>query len=211
MPDPSPSPSTRRLPILLGGVLALWNGAFALSGRFGVWLPVAAAALALDGLSLWAVPRLRRPTRPSAKAVALGVLAGVVQIVASVFLYPPIWRRVPGLWDEVNGLYRLMGHPNHWQAFAALPLVVVSEELIFRGAIQGGLEARWGRFAAVLAALAPYLLAHLASGNWALISVAAVCGLYWGLLRAATGNLWASVICHLLWDWAILVAIPLGA
>lgn len=197
--------------VLALAALALWNCAFLVAPRMGVWLPVCTAALALDGLALWSLPSLRRFTRPTMASLGVGLGAAAFQIAASVFFYPPLWKAVPGLWDAVNDLYRLLGHPNAWQASLALPFVVVSEELIYRGAMQGALEERLGRWAAAPTAVVLYLLAHLGSGNWALIALTVPCGLFWGLLRAATKSLWAPVLCHLLWDWAILVVVPLGA
>ncbi|HEY3450492.1 MAG TPA: type II CAAX endopeptidase family protein [Myxococcales bacterium] len=200
-----------RVALLAGAAFVLWNCAFLTASITGVWLPICTAAFLLDGLALWSEPSLRRVSRPALSALGLGLAAAAFQIAASLLLYPPAWKLVPGLWDAVNGLYRLLGHPNTWQAWLALPFVVLSEELIYRGALQGALEQRLGRWLAVPAAVGLYTLAHLASCNWALIALTIPCGLFWGLLRAATKSLWAPVLCHLLWDWAILVVVPLGA
>ncbi|MGC4119195.1 MAG: type II CAAX endopeptidase family protein [Myxococcales bacterium] len=196
---------------LVLALFVLWNGAFLAAPHTGVWLPICSAALVLDLAAFWAHPPLRRLSRPAPWALGLGLAAAAVQIAASIYLYPPAWKTIPGLWDSVNGLYRLLGHPNGWQAWIALPFVVVSEELVYRGAVQGLLEPKLGRWLAAPAAVVVYLLAHLGSGNWALIALTVPCGLYWGLLRAATKSLWAPMLCHLLWDWAILVVVPLGA
>lgn len=200
-----------RTALLAVAALAVWNGAFAVSARVGVWIPIALAALVLDGLALWAEPALRTPARPTRRAWGLMVAATIVQIAASYALFGPATAAIPGLWDATNDLYRLMGHPAAWQAWIALPFVVVSEEVIYRGAIQSAFTRRFGPWAGAVATLLIYAPAHLGSGSWALVGLSVACGLYWGLLRAASGGLFAPIVCHLLWDWAILVVAPLGS
>jgi len=200
-----------RFAALALAAFVLWSSAFLLSGWLGVWLAVALAALLLDLVALWAEPSLRRPSRPTLVALGVGLGAALPQIAASILLYPSAWRAIPGLWGQVNDLYRLLGYPNQWQAFVALPFVVVSEELVFRGAIQNAFAKRLGPWLAIPAAVGVYCAAHLLSGNWALVVLTIPCGLYWGFLRAATRSLWAPIVCHLLWDWAVLVVVPLGA
>ena len=137
--------------------------------------------------------------------------AGLVQILASYLLYRPAARLFTWLAGDVGDLYQILGHPTGWRAWIALPLVVVSEEVVFRGGLQGMLE-KWLRpWGAMVAACAVYAAAHIASGSWTLVGLAAICGLYWGALRAVTKSLWPGLLCHLAWDLAILVAVPLTA
>ncbi len=195
---------------LVVAVLALWNGAFLAAPLVSIWPPILGAAFLLDFVAAWAEAVL--PLKPPRRlAVGVGLAAGAAMTAASLALYPAAAKLVPGLSDAVNDLYRLLGHPQGWLAWVALPFVVVSEEVIFRGAVQGALERRLGRWPAVPAAVLVYALAHVASGSWALVALTVPCGLSWGLLRAATRSLWAPLLCHLVWDWALLVVFPLGA
>jgi membrane protease YdiL (CAAX protease family) len=199
-----------RAAIIAAGAIVAWNLAFALGPRVGgVWIPVVAAALALDALVLALTPELRRPRPPPARALLWVLGATLVQVAATYLLYRPAAALVPALAGQTTELYRLLGSPNAWQAWLALPLVVVSEELVFRGALQGRLAARLGPWLSTLGASCVYAMAHLASGSWTLVGLAMFCGLYWGALRAITRSLWPAVVCHLLWDWAILVLVPL--
>jgi membrane protease YdiL (CAAX protease family) len=199
-----------RAAILAVFALLLWNAAFALSGVWGVWVPIIAAAALIDGIALRLAPQLR-PRLPRLRALAVGAAATLVQVLVTYLLFKRAEAIVPGLREQVVVLYRLLGHPSTWQAWFALPFVAVSEEVIYRGALQSMLVPRLGRLPAVALAAMLYALAHVASASWALVAVALVCGLFWGLVRELGGSLWASVACHLVWDVLILVVVPLAA
>jgi len=196
--------------ILAVFVLLLWNAAFALSGVWGVWVPIIAAAALLDAIALRLAPPLR-PRLPGARALAVGAAATLVQVAVTYLLFRRAEAIVPGLREQVVVLYRLLGHPSAWQAWFALPFVAVSEEVIYRGALQSMLVPRLGRLPAIALAATLYALAHAASASWALVALALVCGLFWGLVRVLGGSLWAPVVCHLVWDVLILVVVPLAA
>ena len=199
------------LVLLAACVLLLWNGAFALSGAWGVWVPILVVASLLDALALRLEPALLRPKLLGLRAVGIAAAATVVQVGATYLLYRPLSVAFAPMRVEVVELYRLMGHPSAWQAWLAIPFVVASEEIIYRGALQSLIGKRTGTAIAIVLASTIYALAHVASGNWALVGVAFVCGIFWGSVRAASRSLFAPVVCHLLWDWAILVAVPLAA
>jgi membrane protease YdiL (CAAX protease family) len=67
---------------------------------------------------------------------------------------------------------------------------------------------RWGRALGIVAAAAVYAAAHWAAFNPLLALAAFGCGLYWGWLYAATGDLSAPIVSHLLWD-TLLLSFPL--
>jgi len=193
--------------------LVCWNAAFAASGALGVWLPIALAAVGLDILAVVLLPRPDLGLSKRALAWALGATA--VQVAATYLLYRPVLSAWPALRTQVAGLFDLLGHPTGTQV-ALLVFVVLSEELIYRGALQG-LLARSGRttiglsgpWASAALAVVVYSLAHVASGSWALVGFAAVCGAWWGALRVLSGGLLAPIACHLVWDVAVLVLWPL--
>jgi len=75
--------------------------------------------------------------------------------------------------------------------------------------LQDALRARAGPRAAVVLAAVAYALANLGSGTWILPLVALVLGGLWGLLAERSGGLWVSLACHILWDAALFVVVPL--
>jgi hypothetical protein len=203
-------PSRSRLAILVVAALVLWNGAFAVAGRVGIWIPIAIAALALDALSLGLEPALRRPAAPSRAALALGIGAALVQVAATYLLYAPLARALPALVPRVEALYRALGSGHTGLLLAPAVFVACSEELVFRGAIQPTLARSCPSSARVLASALVYALAHIASGEPVLVLLAFACGAFWGALRAISGSLAPGIVAHLAWDLAVMFLFPLA-
>jgi membrane protease YdiL (CAAX protease family) len=79
----------------------------------------------------------------------------------------------------------------------------ISEEAFFRGAVQGTLADRVGMTFALVLASVVFGAAHLITWTYAVI--AALIGLYLGLLWLWTGNLLMPMINHAVYDFAALV------
>ncbi|MHB8416485.1 MAG: CPBP family glutamic-type intramembrane protease [Myxococcales bacterium] len=187
--------------LLLAGFA--WLTGFALLRRFGTVLPLFAMALLAAALAL-RHREARRVLRANGRAVAVGLAAAGVQIAATYLLYPLCVRAWPPLADEVRGLQALLFHGQGRLAVGALVATMSAcEEILFRGRV---LQDRPRRV--VLAALL-YAAAHATSGSPVLIALAFGCGLYWGALRAASGSLWTSIVCHVAWDLVVMVIAPL--
>jgi hypothetical protein len=196
-----------KTPVLAVAALLCWNGAFLAVPTLGIWLSVGSAAVVLLAVSAWhGAPwadllKLRR--------VGLGLAGALVTTLACELLAGPVLAAVPPLAEQANGLYALFGKPEPWQAWGALPFIVVSEELIFRGALLEGFRGRpmwqaWGLCTGLYAA------SHLCSQSWALVGLALLFGGFWTALRIKSKNLWPGLLAHLLWDLAILVIWPLN-
>jgi len=102
------------------------------------------------------------------------------------------------------------GGPGPWTT-PLLVLTVVGEELVFRTALLLPLAAKIGPWAAVILSALFYTLAHAAAGPPLLLLAAAGAGLFWGYLHLRTGSLSATILCHLLWDIAVLAVAPYSA
>jgi membrane protease YdiL (CAAX protease family) len=108
----------------------------------------------------------------------------------------------------------------NWPWFAAIVVMgvfntVLGEELLFRGFLQGRLEALLGarRGAGFLAALLQALafgLAHAYQGPTGIL-VTGCLGLLFGLLYLRTKSLWPLVVAHGLIDTVSLLALYAGA
>lgn len=201
-------PSQRSM-LLAAAPLLLWNGAFAASGRFGIRLPICAAALALDALCLGFDPDLRRVRVPAANLLALGAAAAAAQIAATYGLFPVAVRAWPQLAPRVADLYRILGASAGAALLAPTAFVAASEELVFRGAVQGRIAHEAPAWARTLAAALLYSLSHIASGEPVLVALALACGLFWGALRAASGSLVPGLVAHLAWNAAVMFVHPL--
>ena len=90
----------------------------------------------------------------------------------------------------------------------ACVIVIVAEEVIWRGAMLQATRARFGVGAVVVAAV-PYALAQLGAASLWLGVAAFGLGVVWGALAFWRGNLVAPLIAHLLWTPAVLGLWPL--
>lgn len=212
-PAPSPAPAAAErdtraavfVALLCGGWIAgaLW------ARQVGIWIGISSAALLL-GTGVLCSRRgasVRAQLRPSRRHIAVGTIAGLVMVGATWVLFPIALRLVPQVLPETAALYGAFGQATPWK-LALMSLVILGEEVVWRGAVQGTLGRRTGRFAVVLAALA-YGAAHLPVGSLLLAVVALCCGLYWGLLAALTRSLVPPLLAHLIWDMVVLVWAPL--
>jgi membrane protease YdiL (CAAX protease family) len=196
---------------LLLGVLATWLAGAAASRWFGLWLGLGGVAIVLGAaLALVDGRRRRRPVLGvAARPVAAGLVVGVISAAVTGPLYAAVARAVPGLAAEVDRLYAHLGATSPALASLALTVVVLAEEAVWRGWVQGALERQFGANASVPLTAALYGLALAPAGSPLLVLVAFACGLVWSALRAGTRSLIAPVLAHLLWDHVVLLLAPL--
>ena len=106
--------------------------------------------------------------------------------------------------DLLESLLRpLFGKWSILQLMAISIIAGISEEALFRGAIQGSLIDRVGLIMALVLASSLFGASHLITWTYAII--AAFIGFYLGLLWIWTGNLLTPMITHAVYDFAALV------
>ena len=139
--------------------------------------------------------------RPEALDVAVGVLA-------APGLYCVFWvgdralrRLLPALAAGVGELYEVSASSRPRLVPVVVVAVGASEEMFWRGFVQ----ARAG----VLVALVGYAAVHLWERKAALVLAALVGGAAWSALFAWRETLVAPVVCHVLWDLALVLWFPL--
>jgi len=194
-------------------VLALaWLAGAALAGHYGIWLSLGSVAVFCGTLLLaFDARRLLPLLRPTAAWVALGAGVGVAMVLATRALYPVAVALMPSVAAQTARLYAAFHALSRPAAMAALVPVVVGEELVWRGAVYGALVRRWGTPLAIGLGTLVYAAAHAPVGSPLLVLIAAACGLVWSLLRAATRSLVPTLICHVVWDAAVLIIWPLAS
>ena len=82
-------------------------------------------------------------------------------------------------------------------------LAGVSEELFFRGWLQGALTIRFGIWSGILVASAIFGFAHYLSPTYAIY--AGLTGLYLGIIYQLSGNLYVVMAIHAVYDFIALV------
>ncbi|MGH7295203.1 MAG: lysostaphin resistance A-like protein [Polyangiaceae bacterium] len=199
------------------GSLAFW----VLAGGPTVLLAVVAVAWARrEGLLReWLAPRWGDFSRGVVAAVLLfGVSWAFTKIVVPVGSPREIW---------LVSLYGQIGDPRVLQARAplvgaAILVVVLGEELVWRGLVTQLLADRVGTRTAWIWAAVLYALAYvptawsLRSGTGSgagldpLLPVAALgAGLLWGAMARSFGRLAPGILAHALFDWAVVMMFPL--
>lgn len=185
-----------------------WTLAVAVASKVGIWLAVGGTAVLLGGTVLATSPVVRRQLRPDRSRILLGLATGLC-MVAATYVFAPLVHRSAVIEHDLERLYSAFRGAGTRSAALALGPVIVGEELVWRGAVQGVLEQRLRpRAAAVLAAML-YAAAHAPMGSLLLVVTALACGLLWSALRAATGSLVPSLLSHVIWDAVVLLAFPL--
>lgn len=117
-------------------------------------------------------------------------------------------------------LYLQLGDPRplrHHQAWVGVGLAVAAtmEEVVWRGWAKSMLDNLVGLRAGWIAAAVLYALAHVPT-LWALsdssvglnpvVVIAALgAGLVWSGMARVFGRLWPGIVCHALFDWAVLM------
>lgn len=180
--------------------------------QLNIWLGTGAAALTAlvllrsspkpDGDGMWQV---------TSRNVLAGVGVGVLMSLATWALYPLSGELLPQIHTEVPKLYALLRQtPGPVAAFPVLIVVVLAEELVWRGlAIDLFARGRPGARAVLLSAVV-YTFPQIAFRSPLLVVVALACGLVWGALRVQTRGLVAPLLAHLIWDLLVFVLFPVA-
>jgi uncharacterized protein len=198
------------LPVLAGTLASVaWLLAFSLGARAGHLYGVLGTLAAL--LVVWTLARsaeLRAALRPKATHVVAGLALGVITLVLTHAAFPLVARLVPGVMDEVARLYGVAQITP--AALAGVALIIVAEEVLWRGALPRALEAHVSRHAAALLATASYTAAQLGAGSWLLGLAALGLGALWMLCARLSGALVMPLLCHAVWTLGVLGFWPLA-
>ncbi len=173
------------------------------AARFVDPLPViAGVALAMAAMLVWRERGMLQPLlRVTPTIAALAILSAAAMIAVTYLAFPLLVRWFPPLAVQTQALYsRFLAQHTLAILIAGVVPVVVAEEVVWRGAFQGGF-VRYG----VLGAALTYALVTAPAGSLLLVVVALVCGLYWSALRAISGSLIPPLCAHLAWDLALIL------
>jgi len=201
----------QRLEVVALACMLIWAAGGAISHRVGIWTGVGGVALAL-GVALVSLrwSRLSDLLRPTSQRCGVGLAAGGVMVAATYLIYPIASGWIPAISEQTTALYTTFSRAPALGIGVMLPLVIVCEELVWRGAVQEAAGRRFGpAWGVALAALASGL-ASTPVGSPLLLALALACGLYWGALRALTGSLVAPLVCHFVWDLCVFALAPLA-
>ncbi len=188
---------------------ASWAWLFAREGdgtafgpiRPGFWNRAPVAGLVIGSYAAVAQrQRLEALLSPTLLDVAIGVGAAAA-------LYGAFWLGdrlitafLPALADQVADLYGLRSSARPARMVGVLVLVGACEEIFWRGFVQSR--------AGVAVALAGYAAVHLWERKAVLVLAAVAGGAAWAALYSWRTTLVAPIVCHVLWDLAVVAWFP---
>ncbi len=188
-----------------------WIALLALPTRWPLEVILAPYAVAFAALAVYLTPGFGALLRPRPSDLLWGIgsgalLGGLTHLGAAL-----LFRWFPAIEASVRALYAQASVDNGTDLLllGLVGVVVIAEELIWRGAVYRRLARRapgWGAIA--LASLA-YTSSTLGLLNPMLVAAALMMGLAWTLLAARSGRLVAPLLSHLTWDLIVLVLYPL--
>lgn len=188
----------------------LWPLGALCSRWVGIWIGIASTAICLGVVTLLLHRTVLARLRPSVPLVGLAALSALVMVPATYLLYPVMGQLVPSIPQLTRSLYATFEGLTGLPRLLVMPLVIISEELVWRGAVLESFSRRMPPAAAAVVAGIVYGAAHLLTGSPLLAALALVCGIYWGLIRVASGSLLVPLLCHLAWDLAVFILVPLA-
>ncbi len=160
---------------------------------------------ALFGLRLpW-----RALLRPGLRDMLVGTAAALVLYGLAFVAAWGLRSLVPGAGAQLAGLNLWGGVLPLGQALPILVLVVAGEELFWRAGVALPVAARWGPWWGCVASALAFTLAHLMVGPPLLWLAAFGCGLVWAWMVVRTRSVIPALVCHLLWDLAVVFVAPL--
>lgn len=168
-----------------------------------VWPQMLATVLVWLGYRLY-VRRIekRRPdelaTPGMARELGGGLLLGAALVALTFAVLAALGAyRVDGL--NAPGAMMLLA------PLADMLLVGMTEEMMFRGVLFGVTQRALGSKPAIVISALAFSLSHLSNEGASLLTVLA--GIGYGVLQAAlylkTGRLWASIGCHIAWNYSV--------
>ena len=150
-------------------------------------------------LHLGYVPFRGSLRRPIVTPLVLGLIASAVFVVGALVV------------REIEPIRSLINHVLEHERKGSLVLIYfvtllngAAEEVFFRGA----LFAAIGRKHPIPISVVIYAVVTIATGNPMLVFAAVLMGTLFGLQRRASGGILASIITHLVWSVAMLIALP---
>jgi uncharacterized protein YbjT (DUF2867 family)/membrane protease YdiL (CAAX protease family) len=176
----------------------------------GVWTRMAVVNATLTLMIAGLYGRVLRPLlRPTLAAVGVGLASAVVLYAAADLFMAGLRTLAPTLAEQAQSVYAWSSDAPLGVRLALLVVIVVGEDIVWRGAVTLPLAARCGPAWGCLLAGTAFALAHLTTGPPLLAIAALAMGTLWSALAVRTRSLVPVVVSHLAWDLAVMFVRPL--
>ncbi len=184
--------------------LAWLLGAWA-SNHLGIWISLSTTAVLLGAAILVFERASHWGNGNHVRFVIVGALVGLFMAAGTLLLFEPVTQAFPVLRADIAELYAVFRSAGLLAILMLMPLVVMCEELVWRGVIHGALVRRTSWPLALIAGSTLYAVAHVPMGSPALVLTSFGAGVCWNALRTYTDSLPAVMAAHLVWNFVVLV------
>lgn len=178
---------------------------------FGLWIANATAGVMAITLSRWALKgQWLKVIGWSKRDLVWGLALGIVLVIATQVAARTLLVHLPPVLKETRRLYAILDTPpGPLRAAPIIWLVVIAEELVYRGVVTGWCARKGSFWFALLASTALYVVPLLASGSWLLVVIGISLGTLWTFVRLRSGGILVSLLSHALWSCSTFVVFPL--
>ena len=173
-----------------------------------VWYRMGVGAVLLSAFALARVPvGWAELWRPKPRDLVRGAWAAAGLYVAGALVVRAL-ATSPGLAAQMADVYGWRHAVPGALVVPLLLLIVLGEEIVWRGAITLPLAARLGPWAGVLLGAVAFAAAHVPLGMPVLLVAALGAGAFWSALAIKTRSLVPALVSHVLWDLTVLFWLP---
>jgi membrane protease YdiL (CAAX protease family) len=176
------------------------------------WTNAAVAVFVLAASAMLLKKQLASLFEVSWRAIGGAVLLAAAMVTATHLFFAFATGLVPGLEETVAALYRDIGaqSPGRVASVFLIAIVVVAEEMLWRGVVVELCAPRLRRAPTGLVVVLLYTVPQLIGGNWVLIAAAVVAGSVFTIQRLITGGLLAPITTHVIWSACTFSLLPLS-
>lgn len=196
---------------MLLALLALTLGWAALMQHFGgnIYGIMGPFALAVSlVVASFSSEQLRAWFRPTPRTVLSGLAVGTLMTLLTYPAFSLSCALFPRLQADVAVLYRNAARAPLAEALPWVLVIIVAEELLWRGALLHALTHRVSEPLAMVLSVASYAAAQIGTGSWIVVLLALVCGTVWTLQRRWSRSLLSPLLAHLIWTPVVILLQP---
>ncbi len=180
--------------------------------RFGqgdVYAPLGGLAMGVIAFVVWAARHVVvAGLRPHVGHLALGIAVGLATTVLTYPIFDLAVTWLPQLQPMVRELYQDAAVGSLAGRLAWVTVIIVAEELLFRGLVPELLRRRMSATTAIYGAIVVYAASTLGSASIIVFAMALVMGAIWTIMRVKTDSLVPGLVAHLVWTPSVIVVWP---
>lgn len=142
------------------------------------------------------------------RSVGSGLAVAAVMVAGTHLSFALATALHPEIAADVQGDYAATDIAGNWSVVPMVMMIVIAEELLWRGALMEHLGRTTTQKAALSVAL--YVAVQVVTGTWVIVALALVCGVLWTAQRLWARSLVSPLVTHLIWTPTVMVIWPVA-